>query len=58
MDKRSAEKAKKEGVRPIQEVAKDVVRKILREHQPTPLDRDVERALAQIVKESEKTLIR
>jgi len=58
MDKRSPEKAKKEGVRPIQEVAKDVVRKILKEHVPTPLDRDVERDLSRIVKDAEKTLFR
>ena len=55
-DKRSAEKAKKEGVRPLQEVAKDKVRKILKEHQPLPLDKDVEREVSRIVKEAEKSL--
>jgi trimethylamine--corrinoid protein Co-methyltransferase len=57
-DKRSSEKAKKEGVRPLQDAAKDVVRKILKEHQPMPLDRDVEKELSKVVKDAEKTLMR
>jgi trimethylamine--corrinoid protein Co-methyltransferase len=57
-DKRSAEKAKKEGVRPLQDAARDVVRKILKEHQPMPLDRDVEKELSKVVKDAEKTLMR
>ncbi len=57
-DKRTSEKAKKEGVRPLQDVAKDVVRKILKEHHPTPLDRDVEKDLTKVVKDAEKTLMR
>ncbi|MFH1579402.1 MAG: trimethylamine methyltransferase family protein [Thermoplasmatota archaeon] len=56
-DKRTAEKAKKDGVRPLQDVAKDVVKKILREHVPMPLDRDVEKDLSKIVKDAEKTLM-
>jgi len=56
-DKRTAEKARKEGVRPLQDAAKDVVRKILKEHVPMPLDRDVEKDLAKIVKDAEKTLM-
>jgi trimethylamine--corrinoid protein Co-methyltransferase len=57
-DKRTSERARKEGVRPLTEVAKDVVRKILKEHAPTPLDKDVERDLSKIVKDAEKTLMR
>ena len=57
-DKRTGEKAKKEGVRPVQELAKDQVKKILKEHHPSPLDPDVEKQLAQVVKEAEKTLLR
>jgi trimethylamine--corrinoid protein Co-methyltransferase len=57
-DKRTAEKARKEGVRPLQDAAKDVVKKILKEHVPMPLDRDVERDLSKIVKDAEKTLMR
>jgi trimethylamine--corrinoid protein Co-methyltransferase len=56
-DKRTAERAKKDGVRPLQDVAKDVVKKILKEHVPLPLDRDVEKDLSKIVKDAEKTLM-
>ncbi len=57
-DKRTAEKAGKEGVRPLEAVAKDAVKKILKEHVPDPLDKDVERDLAEVVKEAEKQLLR
>ena len=57
-DKRTAERARKEGIRPLQVVAKDRAKQILKEHVPTPLDKDVERELSRIVKESEKTLLR
>ena len=57
-DKRTAERARKEGVRPLQEVARDTVKKILKEHRPTPLDKDVERELSKVVKDAEKTLMR
>jgi len=57
-DKRTAEKAKKDGVRPLEAVAKDKVKKILKEHTPDPLDRDVEKELALVVKEAEKVLLR
>jgi trimethylamine---corrinoid protein Co-methyltransferase len=54
MDKRTWERAKKEGVKPLQERARDMVRNILKEHQPTPLDKDHEKAIDAIVKEAEK----
>jgi len=57
-DKRNPDKAKAEGVRPIQDVARDMARKILKEHQVTPLDKDQDRDLSAVVKEAEKTLIR
>jgi trimethylamine:corrinoid methyltransferase-like protein len=57
-DKRTAERARKDGVRPLQEVARDTVKKILKEHRPTPLDKDVERELSKVVKDAEKTLMR
>lgn len=57
-DKRTAEKASKEGVRPLQDAAKDEVKRILKEHVPEPLDKDVERELSRVVKEAEKTLMR
>jgi len=56
-DKRTAERARKDGVRPLQDVARDVAKKILREHVPLPLDRDVEKDLSKIVKDAEKTLM-
>ncbi len=58
LDKRTAERARKEGVRPLHLVAKDRVKQILKEHVPTPLDKDVQRELSRIVKESERTLLR
>lgn len=57
-DRRNPDKAKKEGIRPIQDVARDVARKIIKEHQVTPLDKDQERELSAVVKEAEKILIR
>lgn len=57
-DKRTGERAKKEGVKPLEAVAKDVVKKILKEHVPEPLDKDVDRELSQVVKEAEKQLLR
>jgi len=56
-DKRTAERAKKEGIKPLQVAAREIVKKILKEHEPTPLGRDVENDLAQIVKEAEKKLL-
>lgn len=57
-DKRTGERAKKEGVKPLEAVAKDVVKKILKEHVPEPLDRDVEKELSQVVKEAGRQLLR
>jgi len=57
-DKRTGERGHKEGVRQLQVVAKEHVKKILKEHQPLPLDKDVDRELTRIVKEAEKKLLR
>ena len=57
-DKRTGEKANKDGVRPLPEVAKETCMKILKEHVPDPLDKDVEMELSKIVKDAEKKLIR
>jgi len=57
-DKRNPDKAKKDGIRPIQDVARDAAKKILKEHEVTPLDKDQDRMLSAVVKEAEKTLIR
>ncbi|MGQ9588075.1 MAG: trimethylamine methyltransferase family protein [Thermoplasmata archaeon] len=56
-DKRSGEKVGKEGFRALHAKAKEHVKKILREHQPTPLDKDVERELDRVVKEESKKLL-
>jgi trimethylamine--corrinoid protein Co-methyltransferase len=57
-DKRTGEKVKHEGVRPLQDAAKDIVKKILKEHQPQPLEKATERELTKVVKEAEKQLLR
>ena len=57
-DKRTMDRAKAEGIRPIQEAAKERARQILREHRPTPLDPDVRRELARFVDEGSKVLLR
>ncbi|HYM40773.1 MAG TPA: trimethylamine methyltransferase family protein [Thermoplasmata archaeon] len=56
-DKRTLERATSEGIRPIQDVAREKVRKLLQEHEPTPLDRDIERDLARVVREGSKDLL-
>ncbi|HEX7391865.1 MAG TPA: trimethylamine methyltransferase family protein, partial [Thermoplasmata archaeon] len=57
-DKRTGEKVKKEGFKPLPVLAREKVKRILKEHQPLPLDKDVERELSKIVKEAEKSLLR
>ncbi len=56
-DKRSSDRAAKEGFKPIQDTAKDHVRRILREHVVTPLEKDVETELDRVVKEESKKLL-
>lgn len=56
-DKRSSERVKNEGFRALQTVAKDRARKILKEHQVMPFEKDVERSLDDIVKEESKKLL-
>jgi trimethylamine--corrinoid protein Co-methyltransferase len=57
-DKRGSERAAREGYKPLQETARDVVRKLLEEHEPEPLDRDVVRGIEQVVKDASRTLLR
>ena len=45
---------KKEGAKDIREVANARAKKILKEHQPEPLDRDIDRELLRVVKEIDK----
>lgn len=56
-DKRSSERAVREGCKSLQERAKDRVREILREHTPQPLERDVEDGIESIVREASKKMI-
>ena len=57
-DKRSLGRAMKEGFKPIQEMAREHVRKILSEHTPEPLDRDVVRAMDALMDDAAKALVR
>ncbi len=56
-DKRTMDKARMEGIRPLQDAAKEVVRRILREHEPVRLDRDIEEELTDVMKEGGKRLL-
>jgi trimethylamine--corrinoid protein Co-methyltransferase len=55
-DKRTGERVRHEGLRTLQQVAKEEVLKILKEHEPTPLEKDAERELSKIVKDAGKSL--
>ncbi len=57
-DKRTVDKVRSEGSRPIQDVAREKVRGRLKEHEPLPLDRDVEAALTRIIDEGARQLMR
>ncbi len=56
-DKRTSEAAAREGRRAVEEVARERVKAILKEHVPEPLDRDVDRAMTQVVKEAQRALV-
>lgn len=56
-DARSSEKARREGFRALQTVAKEQAKKILKEHVPTPLDKDVEKDLDRVIREESKKLL-
>ena len=57
-DKRTSDRAAKEGFKPLQETAKDRVRSILKEHVPDPLDRDIERDIERVLRAAQKTLLK
>ncbi len=50
-DRRSRDEWKRAGAKELKDVAREEVRRILREYQPTPLEKDVEAKLERIVKE-------
>lgn len=55
-DKRGYDRALLEGIKPLEERARDEARRILREHEPKRLDSDVEREISQIVGAASKSL--
>ena len=57
-DKRTNDKREKEGVRELREEAKARVRKILKEHVPEPLDRDVARDMDEVIRTAAKALVK
>lgn len=57
-DKRTSEKASREGFKSLIEAARDRAKKTLMEHSPMPLDKDVEKDVVQILKEAQKSLVR
>jgi len=57
-DKRPSGMASREGFKPLVEAARDRVKKILSEHSPMPLDKDVEKDIGRILKEAQKALVR
>ncbi len=57
-DKRTMDRARTEGIRPIQAVARERALALLKEHTVTPLDPDIDRALARVVEEGGKRLMR
>ncbi|UCE91815.1 MAG: trimethylamine methyltransferase family protein [Methanobacteriota archaeon] len=57
-DKRTSESASREGSKPLIETARDVAKSVLKEHEPMPLDRDVEQEIGTILKDAQKALAR
>ncbi len=57
-DKRTMDRAKTEGARPIEEAAAQRAREILKEHEPTPLDRDVRAELSRIADDGCRALLK
>jgi len=57
-DKRTGERVRREGLKHLRESARESVRKMLKEHEPLPLDRDVQSELDKVVQEAGKSLLR
>jgi trimethylamine--corrinoid protein Co-methyltransferase len=57
-DKRTSESISGEGSRPLVETARERAKKILKEHEPVPLDRDIEKEIGRILKDAQKSLVR
>ncbi len=56
-DKRTSERVRAEGFKPLQVAAREKAQKILKEHEVVPLDRDIDEQLTKVIKEAEKTLL-
>ncbi len=57
-DKRTSTRAAKEGFKPLQEAARDKVKRLLQEHEVEPLDGDVVAAIDSVVREAARSLVR
>jgi trimethylamine--corrinoid protein Co-methyltransferase len=57
-DKRTSESAVREGFKPLVESARERAKKIIREHEPMPLDSDVEKEIELIMRDAQKSLAR
>jgi len=56
-DKRGPERAMQEGITALETRAKEEAKRILKEHEPEPLDRDIEKELSRVVREASKKLL-
>ena len=57
-DRRVSEKASREGFKPLQEAAREKAKRILKEHVPLPLDRDVEKEIGLVLRDAQRSLVR
>ncbi|UCC32884.1 MAG: trimethylamine methyltransferase family protein, partial [Candidatus Bathyarchaeota archaeon] len=57
-DRRSYEAWKKAGSKTTVEAARKKTKEILREHQPAPLEKDVQKGMSEIIRKAERQLIR
>jgi len=55
-DRRSYETWKKAGSKTVVEVAREKAKEILEKHQPTPLEKDVQKEIGELIKRAEKEL--
>jgi len=54
VNRQKRERWEKEGSKDLREIAREEAKRILKEHQPEPLDRDIEEEIKKVVKEVEK----
>jgi len=56
VDRSSYESWKKAGAKSLVELAKEKAKEILKQHQPTPLDKDVQKEISDIIRRAESEL--